>query len=116
MAKTKYDVGKYDDSLGHELLNETRWLYWLIIVMITLMGALIGYLIGGPEDGAARAITCGIFSLIIGLKIAQVYTLFLDAKGELLLRTARIQEDLDYLCKVMDIELNQNNHSNNRPN
>lgn len=37
--------------------------------------------------------------------IASHYTVFIEAKAELLLRTARIQEDIDYLCRVKEVEL-----------
>ena len=107
MAKTKvYGLGKYEESLGHELLNATKWLFWIIVILVTLMGALMGALLGGAEDGAACAAMGGIISFIAGAKIAQYYTLFIDAKGEMLLRVARIQEDLDYLCNVKEMELN----------
>ena len=121
MAKTKvYDLGKYEESLGHELLNVAKWLFWIIVILVTLMGALIGALLGGAEDGAACAAMGGIISFMAGGIIAHYYTLFVEAKGEMLLRVVRIQENLDYLCNVKEMELNaafnRDNASDNQQN
>lgn len=99
------DVCSYENSVGHDLYSMANRLYWLIVILITLFGALMGALLADPKDMGGVAFGAGLISFIFGSIIASHYAIFIEAKAELLLRTARIQEDIDYLCRVKEIEL-----------
>lgn len=101
MSKIKIqDVSGYEDSVGHELYSMANKLFWLIVILVTLLGALLGALLSNPNDRSAVAIVSGIVSFIFSFNIANHYVIFIEAKAELLLRTALIQENIEYLCRV----------------
>ena len=101
------NVCSYEDSVGHELYSMANRLYWLMVILITLLGALMGALLADPKDMGGVAFGTGLISFIFGSIIANHYAVFIEAKAELLLRTARIQEDIDYLCRVKEVELSE---------
>ena len=100
-----HDVCSYEDSVGHELYSMANKVFWLIVILVTLFGALLGALLANPNDMAAVSFVSGIISFILSFTIANHFVIFITAKAEMLLRTARIQEDLNYLCRVKEMEL-----------
>ena len=69
-----------------------------------LAGIIAGIMIG--EEGAPLAcIFFGLISWWLGSLIAESLTIFIEAKAELLINTAKIQADLEFLCRVKEAEL-----------
>lgn len=92
------------DSVGQELYRYASLCRKLIIALFVIVGIIVGIFVG--EEGAPIAcIFFGIIGWLLGSLVADNATIFIDAKAELLINTAKIQADLDYLCKVKEYEL-----------
>ena len=92
------------DSVGQELYRYASLCRKLIIALFVIVGIIVGIFVGG-EGGPIACIFLGIIGWLLGSLVADNATIFIDAKAELLINTAKIQADLDYLCKVKEYEL-----------
>lgn len=82
------------DSIGQELYRYASLCRKLIIALFVIVGIIVGIFVGifvGGEGGPIACIFLGIIGWLLGSLVADNATIFIDAKAELLINTARFR-------------------------
>ena len=97
------------NSIGQDIYRYSASIRKMLIFLFVLFGVILGFIVGVLNDSPVAfflaAAFFGFIGWILGTLFSDYVTLFLDAKAELLINTAKIQEDLDFLCKVKENEM-----------
>ena len=106
MAKESpiYQPVSHVDSIGQQLVGFAKGWRITIIVLFIILGVVLG-VIWGKEGWPLACAVLGAIGGAIGSIVVFNVTLFIEAKAELLINTAKIQEDLEYLCKAKEFEI-----------
>ena len=103
------------DSIGQKLHRYADTWRILIIILFMLAGIIIGLVVGTGGGELIMGAMFGFFGWALGYILAGNITIFIEAQAELLINTAKIQEDLDFLCKVKEDELAAQEQSVGQP-